>query len=513
MGRISRRRIGALAVLALGIAALVLLLPPQLGGRTSYAIITGNSMEPELSAGDLVLMRARDAYAEGEIVGYRDPLIGQVVLHRIVDRVGGRFVTQGDNNDFRDPSRPVPEDVLGERWVAVPYLGSLVARVPRPWGAGVLALALVTLPFGRRRRWRGGHEPTPSDRVERPSHARVAPPLVSGVALLALLTLALLAFARSTEEPRALKSAYLETGAFSYRADVPAGAVYPEGVATTGDALFPRLVNRVRIAFRYDFTSPLPQDLEGTGVLHASVSDGAGWSRALPLDGGPARARDGGLTAVATLDVARLRHVVSAFERQAGVTNPSYTVAVAPTVEMKGRLGGEPVLTHFAPSLRFRLDASRLQLEDADAEPGADPLNPARHGDLVQPVPARISLLGVGMEVSSVRALAPLGVLVALGAFLATGRPLLRRLRDDEPFRIQLRHGGRIVTSAAPTARFAHRPVPVEDIEALARLSDRHDRPILAERLGARIRYSVEWDGLSYRYETVSSDGNGDGER
>lgn len=501
-------------MLALGVAALALLLPPQLGGRTSYAIVTGNSMEPALSAGDLVLMRARGGYADGDVVGYRDRLIGQVVLHRIVGRDGGRFVTQGDNNGFRDPSRPAPADVLGEKWIAVPHLGAVVARVPRPWGAGVLALALVTLPFGRRRRWRDEHDPPTRHRAPRPpGPARPAAPVACAAALLALLALGVVAFARSSEASRTTEGAYVETGAFSYRADAPVGAVYPDGVASTGDALFPRLVERVRVAFRYELTSPLPHDLEATGALGASVSDGAGWTRDLPLGDGPVRARDGGLTAVGTLDLARLRRLVAAFERQARVTNPSYTLALEPTVTAGGVLGGEQVQTRFAPALRLRLDRSRLQLEGggANAEPGADPLNPTRAGDLVQPVAARIALFGIGARVTTARVLAPLGALVALIALLATGRPVLRRLRRDESFRIRVRHGGRIVTSAAPTARFAHRPVPVEDIGALARLSERHDRPILAEELGDRTRYSLEWDGLSYRYETASA--NGDDER
>lgn len=51
----------------------------------------------------------------------------------------------------------------------------------------------------------------------------------------------------------------------------------------------------------------------------------------------------------------------------------------------------------------------------------------------------------------------------------------------------------------------------VQGIGALARLSERHDRPILAEEQGGRTRCSVEWDGVSYRDETAGGTGHREG--
>lgn len=132
------------------------------------------------------------------------------------------------------------------------------------------------------------------------------------------------------------------------------------------------------MAFRYDLPSPLPHELEGSGSIGASVTDGAGWTRELPLRTAPVRIHDGGLTVVGTLDLEGLRRLVRAFERQARVTSPSYTIAVTPRVRTTGPLGGEPLTTDFAPALRLRLDASRLQLEDEDEGPRARPPRASR---------------------------------------------------------------------------------------------------------------------------------------
>ncbi|HEY7179723.1 MAG TPA: signal peptidase I, partial [Gaiella sp.] len=82
-----------------------LLGPSQLGGPTSYAIISGSSMEPGLTAGDLVLTRSKSSYEVGDTVLYQDRETNVRVLHRIVAQRGGHFVTKGDNNDFVDPVR------------------------------------------------------------------------------------------------------------------------------------------------------------------------------------------------------------------------------------------------------------------------------------------------------------------------------------------------------------------------------------------------------------------------
>ena len=144
-----------LAVVVLG--AWLLFAPAQLGGATRYAVVEGASMEPDLSEGDLVLVRAGHEPSVGDVVLYRDPAMGVRVLHRVIRKEGGRLVLQGDANDFVDDARPRTENVIGSYWFAIPRLGAALLWLERPLHAAVLAFVLTIVAFGggreqRRRR-------------------------------------------------------------------------------------------------------------------------------------------------------------------------------------------------------------------------------------------------------------------------------------------------------------------------------------------------------------------------
>src|SRR5690349_18564899 len=106
-----------LSVWVLGVLALagiwVLLAPPALGGRTSYVVTSGVSMQPLFHTGDLALVRTQSSYAVGEIVAYRSPTLGEVVLHRIHTGDAQGFRTKGDNNSWLDPDTVRPDQILG----------------------------------------------------------------------------------------------------------------------------------------------------------------------------------------------------------------------------------------------------------------------------------------------------------------------------------------------------------------------------------------------------------------
>ncbi len=146
----------ALAAIIVATAALwALLAPAQVGGRAGYIVITGNSMEPTFYAGDLAVIRRAPSYEVGDVVAYRHPEIG-IVIHRIVERRGDRFVFQGDNNDFRDGYKPTEDELIGELWFVVPSLGSFLLPLKSPIGLGLAtAFAIVAVAGGaegRRRR-------------------------------------------------------------------------------------------------------------------------------------------------------------------------------------------------------------------------------------------------------------------------------------------------------------------------------------------------------------------------
>jgi signal peptidase I len=133
------------AALVLSVAAL--LWPSTLGGRVGYVMVSGESMQPGLHTGDLVLVRHEGSYSPGDAIAYRIPdgQVGEdaVVIHRVVGGNGDDgYVTQGDNRDAADDWHPTDADVLGSRWVLVPRAGTLVAALRAPLPLAVLAAVI-----------------------------------------------------------------------------------------------------------------------------------------------------------------------------------------------------------------------------------------------------------------------------------------------------------------------------------------------------------------------------------
>lgn len=142
-------RVGTLAFVAGVVACALLVWPGFLRGGTAYVIVSGNSMEPTLHAGDVVLTVRRGSYDVGDVVAYRIPKggpgAGVLVIHRIVGgSASAGYVMQGDNRAGRDAWRPRPRGIAGEAAVTVPRLGVALAWLRTPLGLATLA-ALVTL--------------------------------------------------------------------------------------------------------------------------------------------------------------------------------------------------------------------------------------------------------------------------------------------------------------------------------------------------------------------------------
>ncbi len=138
----SRAPTALIAVVLVG-AAWLFLAPAQLGGATRYAVVEGSSMEPDLSRGDLVVVRAGNELDIGDVVLYRDPELGVRVLHRVIGRDDGSLVLKGDANGFVDDARPRPEDAIGSLWFSIPRAGSALLWLREPAHAALLAFVLT----------------------------------------------------------------------------------------------------------------------------------------------------------------------------------------------------------------------------------------------------------------------------------------------------------------------------------------------------------------------------------
>ncbi len=131
-----RKAVPLLVLGALALGWFMFLRPVALGGPATYVVVSGESMEPTLYDGDLVVLRDRPAYEVGDIVTFPvpegEPGAGSLVIHRIVGEGADGFVMQGDNKDRVDDWTPGTEEVLGEEWATAPNVGSMIAALRSP---------------------------------------------------------------------------------------------------------------------------------------------------------------------------------------------------------------------------------------------------------------------------------------------------------------------------------------------------------------------------------------------
>ena len=288
-------RIGALVVIVAACAAAwAVFAPPELGGSMRYVVTQGSSMEPVLHAGDLALVRAEGSVEKGDVVLYEHPRLGAHVLHRIVRADGGRYVLKGDNNDFLDDVRPTPGEIDGRLWVALPRVGSALMWAREPMHAALIVFALAFFALG------GGAAVAALRRAPRPrGPARIRPEDVrasgrdgsaaqvllavglAGVAVFALL--AVVSRSRPATSIQSTPDAYAHVGSFSYGAQVEPSDVYPDGRVDTGEAVFLSLVQDLDVEFDYRLEAKDASAVRGSTQLRAVLSDGAGWTREVPL--------------------------------------------------------------------------------------------------------------------------------------------------------------------------------------------------------------------------------------
>lgn len=147
------RSVVALLLLAVVGAGLWFLTPSHLGGSATYMVTSGTSMLPTHEPGALVVTRAKDEYAVGDIIAFHREEPGDLVMHRIVAVEGDRFVTRGDNNQFVDEFRPAMSDVVGTPWIHVPEGEAAMSRLRSPWSQGIVfgVLAMFTVGAALRR--------------------------------------------------------------------------------------------------------------------------------------------------------------------------------------------------------------------------------------------------------------------------------------------------------------------------------------------------------------------------
>lgn len=501
-----------LAGFALTIAAWFFLAPVQFGGPATYVIVDGNSMEPNLYRGDLVILHTAAAYSVGDVATYRHPDIGPII-HRIIQRDGERFVFQGDNNDFIDSYRPVQSELMGRFWLYLPKAGKLLERMRKPWFiallTGVIGLAMVApIPVNSAVRKRATRRQN-GRAVKTGQPISVTTPRTNLLDLLLIFAalalaggfLAFVAFHRPLTVQVSDPISYQHQGVFRYSAAAPPG-IYDQDRVRTGEPIFRRLISQVEMLFDYTFSAQLPPQIQGTIQLDAVVRDNNGWQWTFQLQ--PPMAFDGqSATAAGTLDLNQVQAMLDSVKQQTGVPVQQFTLEVLPAVRVNGQLAGQILQESFAPSLLFSLNDLLMQLGEGSRSPGQ--LQPIQAG-LIQrsrEAPNTLSIFVLDLPISVARWV---GLLVAGISGLATVLIGVRMLRQpSESDQIQSRYASLLVAVRHAGLDETTPVVQVAEMADLAKLAERSGQMILHEVQGATHRYVVHDGQVVYEYMVAPS--------
>jgi signal peptidase I len=141
--------------------------PASLGGRASYVIVDGVSMEPTYQHGDLVIAQKQDTYGVDDNIVYKAPIDRQFnVIHRIIATTNDGFVTQGDNRDEPDGWIISHEAIHGAAKFHIPKGGALIVFMRQPAVVAGLLAGLLAFEVLKRREQR---QVAPADNASVPN--------------------------------------------------------------------------------------------------------------------------------------------------------------------------------------------------------------------------------------------------------------------------------------------------------------------------------------------------------
>ena len=500
-----------------------LVAPPSLGGSSRYVVTSGSSMAPLFHSGDLAILREAPRYRVGDIVAYRDPNLEKVVLHRIVALDGGRYVLQGDNNDFLDPHHPARSSFLGKLWVRVPRAGSLLGWMGTPRNAAIAGVILGLFLMGsftgaRARRRRRGHEQ--EDGAPRPRGPRIAPrwrPLaglaarralaVFSISTVLFMALGALAFSRPLDISSARDVAYGQIGAFSYSASGPRGPVYGGRPLSAGDPVFLRIIDHVRVAFRYRLDAGSPHSATGTIRMDAELRDPSGWAHRIAI-APPTDFQGDEATISGTIDLTSLQQLIAKVQRQTEIPQSQYSLILTADVRIDGTLVGQSMTDAFSPALSFVLDPHVLRVATPGSTsvgaPAADPLASSSGGSVSVPGTraGRLRALGQGLSVATARHVALWGVVASLVGLLTSAVLSFVWRPKDEPARIGAKFGNRMISVEGKEQAISGAAIDVTTPQDLVTLADTYDGTILHQEWDGVHTYLVAAGVVVYRYRS-----------
>jgi signal peptidase I len=564
-----------LCVLSIPLLALawIFFAPTQIGGSTTFSETDGISMQPMLVQGDFAVVRAQSTYKVGEVVLYQNQVINRDVLHRIILIQNDRYYFKGDNNDFVDPGYATKSELIGQLWFHLPKVGEVLGWLGKPLhaallaGVGAFAFAMSELaPKGSKRKRhrrslsrRKAHLPAfassraPPRWLDSGSNILPPPPLttvpsadsreslmkssiaqesdivlpfesgavassVIAVLLLLCAIFLLTGLSRPTKVLTPFPGAYTQSGKFAYSGAAPnAPTVYPRGMATTGEPLYPSLVKTVEFSFHYHFDSAYIHEMKGTIQLKAKLySQIDTWKREF-LISGPAHFVGNSASVKSDFPLSSLLSLIGTVTSSSGIAQDSFIADVVPIVHISGTVDGHEIHQQFSPALPFLVTKNSITLDPSVAPilPGASyvaPTQAATNAAALHPVVLGSLPRLATNNVTFAKYLIPvailrlLGYLFALAALFALGFHIYVR-----------RQHAHVSDEVLIASQFQSFLVPVESLGVLngqslitldnftdlAKLAQFLQRPILVEHHDLHREYAVDDDLHRYSFRAM----------
>lgn len=111
------------------------------------AVVMSGSMEPAIMVDELIIVRAAEEYAVGDVVVYQNGTVP--VVHRIVAIDGGVVTTRGDANNVDDEPLTISL-IKGKVILHIPHVGAVMQLMKTPLVTILLIVAavlMVELPY------------------------------------------------------------------------------------------------------------------------------------------------------------------------------------------------------------------------------------------------------------------------------------------------------------------------------------------------------------------------------
>ena len=512
MARILRLPAGVLNILLMiGVVIIwIAFAPTKIGGKASYVIIRGNSMEPKFHTGDLAIVRNSPIYQIGDVVAYADTRIGAYVIHRIINLEGDRYILKGDNNGWIDPARPGIENIIGKLWIHVPNLGRLMEWVRTPTifaiTMALLGGIIMTNMLPNSSKKKKKKVSTISKVSEAKSNGFLGTALYS-VGILSLIFLALLFYAFSRPLTRTTnKILYTQEGQFSYSATGTPG-IYDGETVQPGEPIFPKLTCMLNVGLSYSMLGSQVQGVSGSHQLYARVFDiKSGWQRTIPIKQETVFSGNTFVN-VGTLDLCQVQSLVTTLEASTGLHSSVYTMEIVSPVVINAIVAGQQLTDTFIPVLTFKFDEIHFYIEtNATGESTMFFIKPGI-SNLGTVQPNVIPVLGLAPTVQAVRSFAIIGVGLSLVGLLIVGITIYNKAQESQEALIRLKYGSLLVEVDGEGFEPTPPVVDVSSIENLARLAERNDAMILHISRNYFHDYLVQANSATYRY-SISAEAN-----